>query len=105
MVSRGTSGRRGTHKHVERVEILEARDHVGYEGVPRDGGQHVALVPNVLHLSEPDDCRALATGSPKASDVPSTLRRTLSAYTLSSSPSGGHASLTSQTRANVPVEP
>jgi hypothetical protein len=35
--------------------VLEAGDHGGDEGVSRDGGEHIALVPDVLDLLETND--------------------------------------------------
>ena len=43
------------YQHVQRVVVLEAGDHGGDEGVPRDGGEHIALVADVLDLLEADD--------------------------------------------------
>jgi hypothetical protein len=34
--------------------VLEAGDHGGNEGVSRDGGQHIALVPHMFDLLEAD---------------------------------------------------
>jgi hypothetical protein len=45
------------YHHVERVQRLEARHHGRDEGVPRDLGEHVALVADVLDLLEADDIR------------------------------------------------
>jgi hypothetical protein len=49
--------RRAAYHHVEGVQRLEARHHGRDEGVPRDLGEHVALVADVLDLLEADHVR------------------------------------------------
>ena len=41
-----------TYKHVERIVVLETRDHGRDEGVSCNAREHIALIPYVFHLLE-----------------------------------------------------
>lgn len=43
------------YQHVQRVMVSKTRDQGGYEGMPGDRGENVALVSYVFYLLEADD--------------------------------------------------
>lgn len=99
-------GMTGAYEHVQRVVVLEARDHCGYEGMSCHDGKHVTLVADVFDLLQLDDWWAVVSHGYRCtadSGIPSILRRILRAKTWFSSPFWAFFRRTSQTRAKVPV--